>query len=510
MADDPTQPQPDQPEQLPAPRPALGQEQWLTPQQDQPAPPPGTPPPGMPSVMLRAPQGQPKQEDQPRQEEGSHAITGMGPGREDLPQEKSVPDFVLNHLIPSGINFVTNTWDAVSHPARTIDDMGALLAGGVKAVARTTGMDLPKNRADEVAQAFANYAKARWFSGPDQLREALYNDPVGMASDFSMVANAAGGVAKLAALGGEAGGLERLAQTARTAEKVMGTAGNATNLGWYPGAAAKLTTKLGGALVSRLVPKPAELPAFDPKTASFEGGLPGEFDLKTKTFEPPSRFTVGSAPKPAPAPPALDLQAAVTQRAYDLAKLNQGERAVPGWSEWRQAQEDIRNKPPQAEKPPQAAPQPKAQPAPTPAIPAPAAKPAFTAKTIGAMLAGGGVTGLALDLLTHHVLGSAATGALAAGAVKYLPDLLRSDLGQQMLARIGPGSNVATATAVARDLIPALNSIHRSQQPIVVDPVKAQQLPPALQAKGGAFNDELARIQRERLPGIHAMLQPRK
>lgn len=481
-----------QSDQLPAPRPALGQEQWLAPQQGQPAPatPINAPVAALPATPT--PQDQPRQDDQPR----ARAITGVGPGPEDVPPEKSFPDFLTNHLIPSGINFITNTVDAVTHAPRTIDDMGALLAGGVKAVARSAGMELPENRADEVARAFANYAKARWFSGPDQIWEHLYNDPVGMASDFSMVAGAAGGVAKLAALGGEAGGMERLAQVARTVSEKAGTAANVTNLAWYPGALAKGA----GAVVSRLLPKKAELPAFDPSTAEFEGGLPGDFDLKTKTFEPPSRFTVGSAPKPAPPPTEPDLQPAIAQRAYDLAKLRQGEGiTLPGWEEWRQADQDIRAKPP---KPPEApeAPAAKAPPAAAPAPASAPAKSAWNAKTIGGMLAGAGLTGTALDLLTHHVLQSVGAGAMAGVALKYLPGLLRSDAGQAMLARLGPNSSAATAAAVARDMIPALNSLHQSQQPIVVDPARAQQLPPALQAKGGPVNDELARLQRERLP----------
>jgi hypothetical protein len=47
---------------------------------------------------------------------------------------------------------------------------------------------------------------------------------------------------------------------------------------------------------------------------------------------------------------------------------------------------------------------------------------------IGSMLASFGVTGLALEALTHHLLGSMTGGALAASAIKYIPTFRRAVL----------------------------------------------------------------------------------
>src|SRR5262249_41945544 len=273
---------------------------------------------------------------------------------------------------------------------------------------------------DQVARAFAEYAKNRW-GGLDKIKEALYHDPVGMLSDFWTVVAGAGGLAKAAS---------KLGALAKTGEAA--------------GAVAD---------VARLTPKRA--------VAAVEA--------------PPSPEAV---------------QEAIRQKAYDLAKQRSGEGIVPGYEEWRQAEQDIRRAP---QRP---APGSEAAPRPNP-----------ISKGITNTLTGAGLGYAAAELLAHHLMGALGSG-VAVGAIKYLPKLLASDAGQQMLAKIGPGSKPAAIAALARDIAPALNTLYRTEQQ------QTSQTPIQVRgwATGGVMNPELARIQRERLrlPGILEMLDKRK
>ena len=74
-----------------------------------------------------------------------------------------------------------------------------------------------------------------------------------------------------------------------------------------------------------------------------------------------------------------------------------------------------------------------------------------------------------------------------------------------MLARIGDGSNAAKVAGVARDLVPALNTLYQSQ---LQQQSMGQHSALDERARGGLINPELARLQREGLgPGIHGMLE---
>jgi hypothetical protein len=389
-----------------------------------------------------------QQGDEPK----PRAITDLGPG---FTPERGVADFVTNQLPRSGLDFITNTVHAVTHAPQTAWDLGKLIAGGVRAGAREFGVDMGHNESDDTAQAFAHYVQNRYGS-VDKAKESLYTDPVGVMSDFSAVATAAGGITKLATLG-------KMGSTALKA-------GEMANPLFLPSKAASGIIKLA---------TPRTLP---------EGG----FDPKTATFGP----TGPEAPPKAPAGPD---PAAVKQRAYDLAGLPMdqdtfGAAKVPSPEQWRQADQDVRGKM-----------KPQAEAKPAPAAPA-------SQSSIKALLSGAGVT-WALEHLSHHLLGAATGGALTAGAIKYLPDVLRSSAGQAILARLGPGSTAATAAAVARDLIPALNTMYKSQhqdQPFVMpSSLQPRLLQGSPYAKGGEVNRELARIQRERLPllGIHDVLR---
>ena len=128
-----------------------------------------------------------------------------------------------------------------------------------------------------------------------------------------------------------------------------------------------------------------------------------------------------------------------------------------------------------------------------------------------------------MEALAHHLTCAVAGGVLSYGAVKLLPAFLKSSTGQQMLAAIGPGSKPAQVAAVARDMMPALNTLYKSQQgqqqqrSITIDPARLRRfeplpMQPFVRAKGGTVNPELARIQRERLrlPVILETLDKRK
>ena len=400
---------------------------------------------------------------------------GPGPIPPTPPPERSASDFVLNQIPESAGRFVMGTLGAVRHPVDTVEGLAKLASGGVQAAARAAGVDIPENEYDQVAQAFGHYVSNRYGS-VDKAKEALYTDPVGVMSDFSLVVGGAGGVAELAKAGEVA--------------KVLGTVSRVTNPAFLPGKAVSLPVKY-------FAPKVAKAAAFDPRTATFDNdALPGDFDPRTATFEPPARYSPPVTPKPAPPPPQPDLQGAIQQRAYDLAKQRQGEGVVPGRAEWLQAEQDIRNKPPKApeaetpEAPPAAA-----QPAPAVNSTADAA----TSRIRQYVKTGLGVAGLSygLDLLTHHLTQSIVGGALIGGAVKAIPELLRTQAGQQMLARIGPGSTPAQVAAVARDMVPALNAAYRASH-AEEQPISLADSPYA-HARGGPVNHELARIQNERL-----------
>lgn len=414
---------------------------------------------------------------------GSRTQTQVG-NMPDVPQEKSVSDFVLNKAPQSAINSLQNLVHAGMHPIDTAWNAGKLVAGAIRATARAAGAEIDDNEADQTARNFAEYAKKRW-GGVDQIKEALYNDPAGMLMDFSAAMSGAGGVLRGA---GALSGIEAASTLGRTAT----TLGEVTNPLYLPSKAAGATIRGLTRKPPASVPEPT--PAFDPKTATFAGDE--AFDPSTGTFgaAPGSGY---QSPKPK-APPA----AAPPESMQDSVNRLRAEWGV---------------KPPKSgietpEPEPAAAPPPKAKPAAAPPPPSPAAPPAAGSKIAdvvrGALknpLSAGAIGYEAINLLSHHLLGSVSGGFMVAGALKYLPQLLKSEAGQQMLARLGPGSNAATVAGVAKDLVPALNTLYQSQ----LQQQSMGQHSALGMAAGGRVNPELARIQRERLPrlGVLGMLE---
>ncbi|HXA25583.1 MAG TPA: hypothetical protein VNW90_25170 [Acetobacteraceae bacterium] len=397
---------------------------------------------------------------------------------EDKPQGPPPPsatDFLLNQAPHSIYRAASSLTHAVIHPIDTAWNAGKLVAGTLRAAARGAGMDMPDNEADQVARHFVDYAKNRW-GGVDEIKNALYHDPAGMLMDFSAALSGAGGVLRGA---GALSGVE----AASTLGRELTTAGEVTNPLYVPSRIASGTINR---LITKPPPAPPEPPAFDPKTVTFANEeVP--FDPSTGTFhEQPGGY---KSPQPPQAKTA----------AQQLRE------------EWGVKEPGVEASTPPPPPKPKPQPKPAAAPPPPPAPPAAAPPPAGSklAQNIRTVLqnplSGGALTYEAINLLTHHLAGSIGGGLVATAAIKYLPQLLKSEAGQQMLARIGPESNAAAVAGVARDLVPALNTLYQSQ-------LKQQSMGERSafdRAKGGMVNPELARIQRERLhlPGILGMLE---
>ena len=420
--------------------------------------------------------------------------------REQKPEPPSVTDFLVHQAPSSLFNAARNVGNIFVHPIDTGDALGNLVAGTFKAAARGVGIDMPENESDQVARASWQYLKDRYGS-LDAAKSAFYHDPVGSMLDVSTVLTGAGGVIRGVGAAADVAGAARAAEAVSAAGRGVQTAAEWTNpVSW--------ATKPVSAGLNSLAPKAAaKLPAFDPKTASFEGET-GDFDPKTKTFEASSRYTSPVTPKPAPPPAEPDLQGAITQRAYDLAKQRQGAGVVPGIDEWKQAEQDIRNKPPkapEAETPP--APKPTAKPTAAPAVPPTVPDNPIFGK-IRTSLAGAGLSVGVAELVAHHIYGAVGTG-LMAGAIQFLPMFLKMPQGQRLLTDLTRGSNVADRAA---QLVPALNAAYKlqlSQQQMA--PITVQDWP-WRRATGGTVNPELARVQRDRLrlPGILETLEKNK
>lgn len=433
-----------------------------------PAPTPGaaapTPDAGTPPPAAAAPNPETGWVDVPTEEQRAEQLQKEREQRynaENPPQPpgKSVTGFLGNVLTSTG-DLVGNTvkavipYDAWNDPNASVSDkiplkhatdqLFDLFVGAGRDAAKRMGIDLPENQsADQAIEAARNYVQTRYGSW-DNFTNSWYNDPAGMASDAWTFAH-------------------------------------------------PMMTRA----VRALIPKAAgKIPAFDPATATFEGDVPA-FDPKSDTFDTRTRFQPGSAPKP----PAPDLDAAVKQRAYDIAVKRGGAGTIPSREDWILAQQDVHMRPPEApEVPP-------AKPAAAPTVETGDATAAAKANATKARVrdvvvrhliktAIGGVGGYALEQLTGNMVGSILSGGLTTAALEGLPALLKSEAGRQIMARLGPGSTAAARAAAVRDLVPALNALHKTQQQGPVD-LSAS---PYLRAKGGLAPDPvLARIQRERL-----------
>lgn len=357
------------------------------------------------------------------------------------PPPKSVTDFLINQTPHSFVNFFKNIGSAVAHPINTDEALTNTVKGALRYAGRAVGFDLPEDEADRQARAYAQLMYNRYGSW-EKVGESLYHDPVGTLADASMAASGAGAVVRGLGTAADVAGAARTAEAMGTLGKTLTTAGKVLNPVYLP-------SKAVSAPLRAFMPKrEAPLPAFDPRTATFEG-TPG-------------------APPPAAQDPVQRLRA-----------------------QW-----GIKNPPSGLA----GSPQPGAPPATPPATPS---------QQVWGLIKQAGlpsIGGLVGEYLAHSLAGGA-YGVLTGAALKALPMFLRTETGQQMLSRIGPGSNAAAVGAVARDMVPALNMFGRNYEKSMSSRSVFDSM-----AGGGAVNPELARIQRERLqlPGILGMLERRK
>jgi hypothetical protein len=113
-------------------------------------------------------------------------------------EKKSVGGFAMN-VLKSGGKFIKDTAvglkDVVIHPKRTLENIGDPLAGaamlGIKKATGTKRFD----NAPEIdkAKAVGGFYKDR-YGGVKQIKNTLYNDPVGALSDASVLLSGAGAV----------------------------------------------------------------------------------------------------------------------------------------------------------------------------------------------------------------------------------------------------------------------------------------------------------------------------
>lgn len=140
-------------------------------------------------------------------------------GRENTSQDsKSVGGFAGN-VVKSGFDFVKNTANAVLHPIQTAKSIGNIALGAAEKVVPG------RQGAEDSFDALVNFYKQRYGS-VNSLKETVYNDPVGFASDVAAVLGAGGAALKLA---GKAGELSGLAEAGNIASKTGSVASKAAN-----------------------------------------------------------------------------------------------------------------------------------------------------------------------------------------------------------------------------------------------------------------------------------------
>lgn len=134
-----------------------------------------------------------------------HTLEGFN---ETQAPQKSVGGFAGN-VVKSGVDLVKNTAQAVIHPIQTGKALAGIAAGGAaKLIPGQQGVE--KN-----FDAVTDFYKQRYGSA-NQIKETIYNDPVGVAGDIATVAGGVG----LAAKAGTAAKLGNFSKVAKAASTV--------------------------------------------------------------------------------------------------------------------------------------------------------------------------------------------------------------------------------------------------------------------------------------------------
>jgi hypothetical protein len=144
-----------------------------------------------------------------------HIIEGLNdnqPGSTGTPtqeatpeQPKSIGGFAGN-VLKSGAQFIGDTakglYNSVRHPQQTLQGIGDTLVGEVGKVIPGAANQQQTQTADTVNKFYKDR-----YGGMDQIKNTLYNDPIGAAADVSVLAGGVEGIASKA-------GLTKVASTA--------------------------------------------------------------------------------------------------------------------------------------------------------------------------------------------------------------------------------------------------------------------------------------------------------
>ena len=141
----------------------------------------------------------------------SLAKTNTLEGYNDQPQEKKTVGGFAGNVLKSGADLVKNTAEAIIHPVQTAKSLGSVALGGVEKL-------IPGQQSHEGAfNGLIDFYKQR-YGGIENIKNTLYNDPIGVAADIATVAGGVQGVAKLGTLA-KIGDFSKVGQTAATIGK---------------------------------------------------------------------------------------------------------------------------------------------------------------------------------------------------------------------------------------------------------------------------------------------------
>jgi len=174
---------------------------------------------------------------------------------------------------PSAGRFFGDMYNAAIHPVNTANAMLDLAAGGIsRGIEGATGMDLfPENQATAVADAAGKFYKDRYGSW-DGVKQAIAEDPVGVASDLSLPLTGGGtALLKGAEIGSKAGALAKVARVAGKAARVAGDALDPVSV----------VTKGGGKAVQAAASVSSGM-GMDPIRAAYDAARAG--GAKSKAF----------------------------------------------------------------------------------------------------------------------------------------------------------------------------------------------------------------------------------
>ena len=154
------------------------------------------------------------------------------------PEGKNWSDVAVQaytNVIPSAKHYAEGLWEAVTSPKQTLSSISDLMQAGLSKVVPESMIDpnaqTAIGRGKVAGEAMAEHFKKRYGSA-EGFKEALSQDPIGVASDISTVLSmgsaGAGAYGKLAELGSTAT-TAKIAKGARATEKALETAAKYTN-----------------------------------------------------------------------------------------------------------------------------------------------------------------------------------------------------------------------------------------------------------------------------------------